>query len=162
VSLTYEDVQEILRIIDQASTKEIHIEVDDFKLIVRKQGADGAPVVTTSASPAPAPATKPAAAPAAPTAAPAAASPTDAAPSATAVALKSPLSGTFYRAPAPGADPFVSEGSKVKSGDTVCILDVMKVMNTLKAPCNGKVAKIAVENAESVSAGQALIWFEPA
>ncbi len=162
VSLTYEDVQEILKIIDQSSTKEIHIEVDDFKLIVRKHGADGAPAVTTTATPpAPAPASS-APVPAEPEPAQAAqdTSKTEA-PSATAQSLNSPLAGTFYRAPSPGADPFVEEGAKVSTGDTVCILDVMKVMNTLKAPCDGVVLSIPVENAEAVSAGQPVMWFEP-
>ena len=163
MSLTYEDVQEILKIIDQSSTKEIHIEVDDFKLIVRKHDADGAPAVATPAAP-PATASEPPAASPAPSAAAAAEPPAaadSAPPSDTAVALASPLSGTFYRAPAPGADPFVDEGDEVKSGDTVCILDVMKVMNTLKAPCDGVVSHIPVENAQAVGAGQPVMWFEP-
>ncbi len=165
MSLTYEDVQEILKIIDQSSTKEIHIEVDDFKLIVRKHDADGPAVTTTAMPPAPAPAEEaPAVAPAteAPQADAAGTSAVDTpAPSDTAVSLNSPLAGTFYRAPTPGAEPFANEGDKVKSGDTVCILDVMKVMNTLKAPCDGKVLSIPVENAEAVAAGQAVMWFEP-
>lgn len=163
MSLTYEDVQEILKIIDQSSTREIHIEVDDFKLIVRKHDADGAPAVATPAAP-PATASEPPAASPAPSAAAAAELPAaaeSAPPSDTAVALASPLSGTFYRAPAPGADPFVEEGDAVKSSDTVCILDVMKVMNTLKAPCDGVVSHIPVENAQAVGAGQPVMWFEP-
>jgi len=164
VSLTYEDVQEILKIIDQSSTKEIHIEVDDFKLIVRKHDADGAPTVastvappaaTASAPPTATPVQEPAAAPSADDSA------KSAAPSDTAVALNSPLSGTFYRAPSPGADPFVETGAKVSTGDTVCILDVMKVMNTLKAPCDGVVLSLPVEDAEAVAAGQPVMWFEP-
>ncbi len=165
MSLTYEDVQEILKIIDQSSTREIHIEVDDFKLIVRKHDADAPPAADAPPVPsAPPPAApEPAAADSAspPEAEPAAEAAASAAPSETAVALTSPLSGTFYRAPAPGADPFVEEGDEVGSGDTVCILDVMKVMNTLKAPCDGTVARIPVENAEAVGAGQPVMWFEP-
>lgn len=156
MSLTYEDVQEILKIIDQSSTKEIHIEVDDFKLIVRKHDADGAPTVaSTGAPPTATPVQEPAAAPSADDSA------KSAAPSDTAVALNSPLSGTFYRAPSPGADPFVETGAKVSTGDTVCILDVMKVMNTLKAPCDGVVLSLPVEDAEAVAAGQPVMWFEP-
>ena len=155
MSLTYEDVQEILKIIDQSSTKEIHIEIDDFKLIVRKHDADGTPTVTTTVAPPAATAQEPAAAPTADDSA------KSAAPSNTAVALNSPLSGTFYRTPAPGADPFVEAGAKVSTGDTVCILDVMKVMNTLKAPCDGVVLSLPVKDAEAVAAGQPVMWFEP-
>ena len=164
MSLTYEDVQEILKIIDQSSTKEIHIEVDDFKLIVRKHDADGTPTVATSVAPPAASASPPPTAAAAqePVATPTADnSAKSAAPSDTAVSLNSPLSGTFYRAPAPGADPFVEAGAKVSTGDTVCILDVMKVMNTLKAPCDGVVLSLPVEDAEAVAAGQPVVWFEP-
>ena len=163
MSLKYEDVQEILSIIDQSTTKELHIEVDDFKLIVRKHNGDG---VVIDESPVPAPKKHP----------PEPAnlvseekeigsgsgtSNTHSAPSATTIPLKSPLSGTFYRAPAPGETPFIKEGAAVKSGSTVCILDVMKVMNALKAPCDGTVLSIPVEDAQAVTAGQPVIWFEP-
>ena len=164
MSLTYEDVQEILKIIDQSSTKEIHIEVDDFKLIVRKHDADGTPTVAAAVAP---PAASASAPPPAATAREPAAAPTaddtakSAAPSDTAVSLNSPLSGTFYLAPAPGADPFVEAGAKVSTGDTVCILDVMKVMNTLKAPCDGVVLSLPVKDAEAVAVGQPVMWFEP-
>ncbi len=161
MSLTYEDVQEILKIIDQSSTRELHIEVDDFKLIVRKYDADGSPATAMPAATPAAPPEPSAASPAPAAVAAESAAADSAPPSDTAVALESPLSGTFYRAPAPGADPFVEEGDEVRRGDTVCILDVMKVMNTLKAPCDGVVARIPVENAEAVGAGRPVMWFEP-
>ena len=163
MSLTYEDVQEILRIIDQSSTKEIHIEVDDFKLIVRKHGADGTPSITTTPTP-PQVEANPASienTPQAATNQSVESTKAAAAPSDTAIALNSPLSGTFYRAPSPEADPFVKEGARVTKGANVCILDVMKVMNTLKAPRDGVILSIPVANAEAVSAGQPVMWFEP-
>ena len=73
------------------------------------------------------------------------------------VAVKSPLIGTFYRAPAPGSPPFVEVGSRVKENDIVGIIDVMKLMNTIKAGVQGVISKICVENEQMVEYGQALM-----
>ncbi len=74
--------------------------------------------------------------------------------------IKSPVAGTFYRAPAPGAAPFVKEGDVVKPGDTLCIVEAMKVMNEIKSDVAGRVVKILKENAEPVKAGDVLFWIE--
>jgi acetyl-CoA carboxylase biotin carboxyl carrier protein len=157
MSLTFADVQEILRIIDQTSTSELHIEVDDFKLIVSRHGAGTAtmhaPAIMASDAKSESTSSTPLES--------STQAPTDAAPSATAVALRSPLAGTFYRAPSPDAEPFVEVGDRVTKGATVCILDVMKVMNMLTAPCDSRVCAINVIDAEAISGGQQLIWFEP-
>jgi acetyl-CoA carboxylase biotin carboxyl carrier protein len=78
------------------------------------------------------------------------------------IELKSPLSGTFYRAPSPGARPFVEVGSKVERGDQVAIVEVMKLMNSIKAPGKGVVRQILVENETMVKMGQTLMIIEPA
>tara|TARA_B100000674_G_C37951402_1_gene967457 strand:+ start:768 stop:1232 length:465 start_codon:yes stop_codon:yes gene_type:complete len=70
--------------------------------------------------------------------------------------IVSPMVGTFYRTPSPEAKPFVSIGDRVKSGDTVCIVEAMKVMNQIKAPMDGVVKKILASNAELVYKGQVL------
>ncbi len=70
--------------------------------------------------------------------------------------IVSPMVGTFYRTPSPEAKPFVSIGDRVKSGDTVCIVEAMKVMNQIKAPMGGVVKKILASNAELVYKGQVL------
>jgi len=77
-------------------------------------------------------------------------------------AVKSPLVGTFYGAPAPGAPPFVEVGSKVKENDIVGIIDVMKLMNTIKAGQRGVVREICVENEQMVEYGQTLMIIDPA
>ena len=69
--------------------------------------------------------------------------------------------GTFYRAPAPGAPPFVEVGSRVAAADTVCILEIMKLMNSIAAGVRGRVARICVENATLVEYGQPLGLIEP-
>jgi len=70
--------------------------------------------------------------------------------------VKSPIVGTFYRAPAPGAKPFVEVGSKVKKGDVLCIIEAMKIMNEIKSDVNGVVEEILVENGQPVEYGQPL------
>ena len=74
--------------------------------------------------------------------------------------IASPMVGTFYRSPSPEAKPFISIGDRVKSGDTVCIVEAMKVMNQIKAPVDGVVRKILASNAELVYKGQVLFEIE--
>ncbi|UCC72389.1 MAG: acetyl-CoA carboxylase biotin carboxyl carrier protein [Gemmatimonadota bacterium] len=75
--------------------------------------------------------------------------------------VTSPMVGTFYRAPAPDADPYVEVGDRVKTGQTLCILEAMKLMNELEVEVSGTVVEIAVENAEPVEYGQALFRIKP-
>jgi acetyl-CoA carboxylase biotin carboxyl carrier protein len=75
--------------------------------------------------------------------------------------VTSPMVGTFYRAPAPDADPFVEVGDRVKVGQTLCILEAMKLMNELEAEVSGVISEIAVENAEPVEYGQVLFRISP-
>jgi acetyl-CoA carboxylase biotin carboxyl carrier protein len=70
--------------------------------------------------------------------------------------VKSPIVGTFYRAPAPGAKPFAEVGSRVKKGDVLCIIEAMKIMNEVKSDVNGVVEEILVENGQPVEYGQPL------
>ncbi len=103
-------------------------------------------------------------APVAPPSAPAAAkSPepaNDAAPANT-VAITSPMVGTFYRAPAPDADPYVETGDRVDVGQTVCIVEAMKLMNEIESEVRGRIVQILVENAQPVEFGQTLFLVEP-
>jgi len=74
--------------------------------------------------------------------------------------IESPMVGTFYRAPAPDAAPFVEEGATVRKGQTVCIIEAMKMMNEIEAPFAGRIVRILVENAQPVEYGQALMIME--
>ncbi len=78
------------------------------------------------------------------------------------VDVTSPMVGTFYRAPAPDAPPFVEVGRRVKPGDTLCIIEAMKLMNELECEVEGTIAEILVENAEPVEFGQVLFRIDPA
>lgn len=108
---------------------------------------------------------------AAPAAAPAPAAALEAKPAATPPAepagqeghvVKAPMVGTFYRSPSPDAKPFVEVGQSVKEGDTICIIEAMKLMNEIGAAEAGKVAEICVENGEPVEFEQVLMYLEPA
>ncbi len=116
------------------------------------------------AAPAPALAPQPApAAPAAPSAPAAPAAEAGEAPSAgNLIEVTSPMVGTFYRAPAPDAPPYVEVGSRVTKGQTLCILEAMKLMNELECEVDGVIREILVENAEPVEYGQVLFRIEPA
>jgi acetyl-CoA carboxylase biotin carboxyl carrier protein len=103
------------------------------------------------AAPAPAVAGAPAAAPA----------PAAAAPASNLVEIKSPMVGTYYRSPAPEAPAYVETGTRVAKGQTLCILEAMKLMNELESEVAGVIREICVENAEPVEYGQVLFRIEP-
>ncbi|HYJ79208.1 MAG TPA: acetyl-CoA carboxylase biotin carboxyl carrier protein [Longimicrobiaceae bacterium] len=125
--------------------------------------------ISKTPPPAPVAAAAPAAAPSAPAAAaqpaPAAEAPRPAAaapPPSTLVEVKSPMVGTFFRSPAPEAPAYVEIGSRVALGQTLCILEAMKLMNELESDQAGVVREILVENGEPVEFGQVLFRLEPA
>lgn len=77
------------------------------------------------------------------------------------VPIKSPMVGTFYAAPAPDADPYVSLNEKITAGQVVCIVEAMKLMNEIEAEVSGRVARICVENGQPVEFGQVLFLIDP-
>ncbi|MBN2193269.1 MAG: acetyl-CoA carboxylase biotin carboxyl carrier protein [Polyangiaceae bacterium] len=137
-------LKELLETLDAGGASELEYEDETIRL--RISMARGAPIVA---------ATPMAAAPslASAAAALAASAPID---DPNTVYVTSPFVGTFYRAPAPGAEPFVSVGVPVKPGQTLCIVEAMKLMNEIEAEIPGVVAEILVENGNSVEFGQRL------
>jgi len=77
------------------------------------------------------------------------------------VVIASPMVGTFYRSPSPDSEPFVREGTRVSAGDTVCIIEAMKLFNEIEAECSGVVKRIIAENAQPVEYGAGLILIDP-
>jgi acetyl-CoA carboxylase biotin carboxyl carrier protein len=75
--------------------------------------------------------------------------------------VESPIVGTFYRRPSPDAEPFVKEGDRVKKGDTMCIIEAMKVMNEIDAPCSGKIEKVFLSDGNVVEFGEVLFLINP-
>lgn len=134
---------------------EVELELDDVKIKIKS--APPAPVVPVAAAPAAAPAAAVAAPAAQGEAAPAAAA-AEELPAGTPV--KSPLVGTFYSSPAPDAPPFVLVGQKVKEGDTLFIIEAMKTMNEIKAPCDGTVVRILAQPGDMVEYNQTVVIIE--
>lgn len=151
------DIRKIKKLIELLEDSDVaEIEIVEGEESVRI--ARGAAVATVAAAPAMAPAPVPmaAAAPAAAAAAPAAsADDDDLLPPGTIV--ESPMVGTFYRSPSPGAKPFVEVGQTVSKGDTLCIIEAMKIMNQIVAETSGTVRAIVVEEGQPVEYGEPLI-----
>lgn len=166
MELTNEDVERILRIIDESGYDEIRIEHGDLKIYMRRRGGgDRRRSEEPTGQPAAAAPPEPQATPEA-TKAPAVMAK---APGANEVripeglvAVRAPMLGTFYRAPAPGAPPFTEEGATVQADSTVCLLEVMKLFNTLKAGVAGRVVRFLVENGQMVEYDQPILLIEPA
>ena len=145
----------LIDLVSESGVAELEItEGDDHVRIVNRK--DSAPAAAAAAVAAPAPI--PVAAAAAPTAEAAAAAPAATAPAAAEnrQTINSPMVGTFYRAPSPGAKPFVDVGQHVKAGDTVCIIEAMKLLNEIEAETDGVIQEILVENGAPVEFGQPL------
>ena len=138
MALSDEDVREILRLIDESGVDELRIESEGLSLHVRRGG--GPPLE----EPAPAPA---------PTAAEPAPAPASSNGHAEIVA---PMLGTFYRQEAPGKAPFVEVGSRVEADTVVCVIEVMKMMNSIEAGVSGTIVEVCADNAELVEYGQPL------
>ncbi len=150
----FKEVGEILSIIDSSSCEEVVLETQDIKLIVHRRGAGRA--ASENAAPT---------APAAPVASPA--TPDATAPDASqgqdngAALVRAPVVGTFYRAPSPDAPPFVEQGSTVRQGDPLCVIEVMKLFTTIHADTDGVIESIGAENAQLVEFGQVLFSIKP-
>lgn len=150
MSIDLKKIKELIALMEEHSLQEIEIESEGIKVRLKKTGSD----IVQYVSPSPAYSRE--------------------APSGDVteekaqqtqkdnfIEVKAPMVGTFYRAPSPGAEPFVDRGTVIKSGDTLCIVEAMKLMNEIKAEVNGKIVDILVENAEPVEFGQVLFLVEP-
>jgi acetyl-CoA carboxylase biotin carboxyl carrier protein len=163
MALSDEDVRQILQIIDASALAEIKVETDGFSLYVRRGAAAG--VSAESAAPSGSATPPAAAAPPAATAPPASGSAaTDHAPAPAAddqLTIEAPMLGTFYRAEGPGQKPFVEVGSQVEPDTTVCIIEVMKMMNSVPSGVAGTVVEVLADNAQLVEYGQPLFRVQP-
>ncbi|RLL49758.1 acetyl-CoA carboxylase biotin carboxyl carrier protein [Mariprofundus sp. EBB-1] len=145
-------IRKLIKLIQSSDVTEIEVTEGNETIRISRQGqvaAVAAPVVTQYAA-APAPA-----------AAPAADAPAEAESVNEAHIVKSPMVGTFYAAPNPDSDDFVSVGQKVKKGDTLCIIEAMKMMNTIEAEYAGTVEAILTDNATPVEFGQNIFVIAP-
>ena len=147
-------LKKLIDLVEESGIAEIEVTEGEEKVRITRTTAATAPVYAAPAPAAAAPVAAPAAAPAAaaPAAAPAARDLSN--------AQKSPMVGTFYRAPGPNAAAFVEVGKQVKAGDTLCIIEAMKLMNEIEAEKSGVVKEILVENGTPVEYGEPLFIIE--
>ena len=125
------------------------------------RGLFGTGVVVARTASGAAPVALPPVAVGAPGAAPPAAAPPQAAPASTLKEIQSPMVGTLYAAPEPGAEPYVRVGQRVAPGQTVCIVEAMKIMNEIEAEVSGVIREVCVEDAQPVEYGQVLFRVDP-
>jgi acetyl-CoA carboxylase biotin carboxyl carrier protein len=157
-------IQELIKFVSKSGVSEVAIEQKDFKITIKAQEAKGkVHEVIQVAMPAAAPVAIPAAAPAAaPAPAPAAAAPAAAEPKGNTIEVRSPMIGTFYRSPAPDKPAFVEVGQTIKAGDTVCVIEAMKLFNEIEAEVSGTIVKVLVNDSTPVEYDQPLFLVEPA
>ena len=149
-------IKTLIDLLEQSGISELEVkEGEESVRIARHPTGASAPIMTYA---------QPPALPAAPAAAPAAAAPAaaPAKPVSKGHPVKSPMVGTFYRAPSPGAKPFVEVGQTVKQGQTLCIIEAMKMLNQIESDVSGTVTEILSENGQPVQFDQPLFMVEPA
>ena len=164
MELNFNELRELVTTLSQTDISELTLKGADFELTLRKQGAIASASAPTFA----------AAAPDQPVAVPVMSAPQTANPTAPAapptpppstdsnlVEITSPMVGTFYRSPAPEESPFVDVGDRIQTGQTVCIIEAMKLMNELEAEVSGEIVEILAENSQPVEFGQPLMRVRP-
>ena len=142
-------VKKLIELLEESGVAEIEIHEGEESVRISRQMASAAPIAYAAPMAAPAPA---------PAVAPAAAAP--ASEEISGHVVKSPMVGAFYRASSPGAKPFVEVGDKVKVGDTLCIIEAMKILNQIESDKAGVVKAILVENGDPVEYGQPMFIIE--
>lgn len=147
-------IKKLIELLEGSDVAEIQIKEGEESVRISRASSAAAPPAPV-APVAAAPAANVAAAPAAPAAAPTAAAEAEAQPPGTFV--ESPMVGTFYRASGPGQKPFVEIGQSVSAGDTLCIIEAMKIMNRIEAETSGTVRAILVEDGQPVEYGEPLV-----
>jgi acetyl-CoA carboxylase biotin carboxyl carrier protein len=142
------ELKALLRLMEGADLEELEVQEGDRRIRIRRRSGDGVGAARSGA---------PVHAGAKISAAPVVA----VADTAGLVPIESPMVGTFYRSPAPGAEPYVKEGDIVQKGTVVCIVEAMKLMNEIESEVSGRIAKVVTENGKPVEFGQALFLVEP-
>ena len=158
-----EDVKKLVQLVERSDVTHIEWEKGPEKVVIKRGNSGPAPAVVAAPIVHAAPVSAPVPAPAPAAVAPAAAAPkADAKPAdKPGVLVNSPFVGTFYRSASPDAPAFADVGQKVKKGQTLCIVEAMKLMNEIEAEVDGTVAEILVQNATPVEFGEPLFRIVP-
>jgi acetyl-CoA carboxylase biotin carboxyl carrier protein len=142
------ELKALVRLMEGGDLEELEVAEGDRRVRIRRRSGDGLPVIRAGAlAPGGAKISTPAMA---------------GADTAGFVPIESPMVGTFYRAPAPGAEPYVKEGDSIQKGTVVCIVEAMKLMNEIESEVAGRIARVVAENGKPVEFGQPLFLVEPA
>jgi acetyl-CoA carboxylase biotin carboxyl carrier protein len=155
------EIQELIDFISNSGLAEVKIETDEFKLSIKKHADNPTPkaVYTPAQNPQPSnpePVSTPQETPASPVSGSPKEEPTKY------LEIKSPMIGTFYRTPNPDADPFIHVGDTITAGQTVCVIEAMKLFNEIESEISGKIVKVLVDNSSPVEYDQPLFLVDPA
>lgn len=148
-------LREVLELVAECDVSEVEIEEENLRLVIRKHAPAAAPPQIAYAAP-PQPAAVPTPAAAAPTTEPAPVETVT-----TGVEVRAPIVGTYYSASSPDADAFVSVGQKVSTGDVLCIIEAMKLMNEIECEVSGTISEILIEDGTPVEFDQPLFIIDP-
>lgn len=157
--MNIKEVQDLIKFVAKSGISEVEIEQNDFKITIKAADKKEEKQIFVQA-----PAALPAQAPVATTPAPAVAAPAKedtASDDSKYLTIKSPMIGTFYRSAGPDKDAFVSVGETIGNGDTVCIIEAMKLFNEIEAEITGKIVKVLVDDATPVEYDQPLFLVDP-
>src|SRR5690554_1446501 len=163
--MNQKEIQELIKFVSKSGVTEVEIEEKDFKITIksepkrRKRDNEENVVYIQQQMPAAMPQAAPAAAPA--PAAPAATTEGSEDADSKYITVKSPMIGTFYRSPSPDKPVYIEVGSEVKVGDTVCIIEAMKLFNEIESEVQGKIVKVLVDDATPVEYDQPLFLVDP-
>jgi acetyl-CoA carboxylase biotin carboxyl carrier protein len=158
------EIQNLIRFVAKSGASEVKLEMDDVKITIKTGGEKGEttiyqqPAPVQMQMPVPMEAAAPAAAPAAETPAPAECKGED---TSKFIEIKSPIIGTLYRKPSPDKPVFVNVGDTIQAGDTVCIIEAMKLFNEVESEVSGKIVKVLVEDSSPVEFDQPLFLVDP-
>jgi len=155
--MNIQEIQDLIKFVSKTQVSEVEIEKKDFKIIIKSEikqkGGDAQPIYVQAPAPQIAAAPAPVAAQAPVVAV---------AETSNLITVKSPMIGTFYRSAGPDKDLFVNVGDNIAPGQTVCIIEAMKLFNEIEAEISGKIVKILVDDASPVEYDQPLFLVEPA
>ena len=155
MSLSYKEVAEILKIIDASSCEEVVLELENTRLVVRRGGSTNETKNLTSSATGTAPTPEKQTRSSASASTAATREPTPSSDD-NALIVRSPMAGTFYSRPSPDQASFVSQGTRINTGDTLCLIEVMKLYTTIEATADGVIESILVEDGNLVEFDQPL------
>ncbi|MDF3028452.1 MAG: acetyl-CoA carboxylase, biotin carboxyl carrier protein [Fluviicola sp.] len=156
------EIQDLIKFVAKSGVTEVEIEQKDFKITIKSEKKSDSQIIVQAAAPVVPQMAAPIAAPQAAAPATESAAPVASSEDSKYITVKSPMIGTFYRSSGPDKEPFVSVGQSVNKGETVCIIEAMKLFNEIEAEFSGKIVKVLVDDATPVEYDQPLFLVDPA